>query len=120
MTTPDPRDADRCARALASLRGLSVGDALGSRFAAPAHYPSLKRRELPPGPWRWTDDTEMACSVVAVLTAHHRVDQDALARSFADHHDASRDYGPAVDRLLRLIREGGAWRELAAALFNGH
>ena len=61
----------------------------------------------------------MACSVLAVLAAHGRIDQDALARSFAEHHDFDRGYGPAVNRLLRLVREGGDWRELAAALFNG-
>ncbi|OIJ64688.1 ADP-ribosylglycohydrolase family protein [Streptomyces mangrovisoli] len=109
----------RLERALASLRGLAVGDALGSQFFVPAHYPLLKRRELPQGPWQWTDDTEMACSVVAVLAAHHRIDQDALALSFAHHHDFDRGYGPAVNRLLRLVREGGDWRELSAALFNG-
>ncbi|MFI2411685.1 ADP-ribosylglycohydrolase family protein [Streptomyces sp. NPDC018947] len=106
-------------RALSSLRGLSVGDALGSQFFVPDNYPLLKRRELPPGTWQWTDDTEMAASVVTVLAAHHRIDQDALARSFAEHHDFDRGYGPAVNRLLRLVREGGDWRELAAALFNG-
>ncbi|AZM75102.1 ADP-ribosylglycohydrolase family protein [Streptomyces sp. KPB2] len=106
-------------RALSSLRGLSVGDALGSQFFVPANYPLLGRRELPPGTWQWTDDTEMACSVVSVLAAHHRIDQDALALSFAHHHDFDRGYGPAVNRLLRLVREGGDWRELAAALFNG-
>jgi ADP-ribosylglycohydrolase len=61
----------------------------------------------------------MACSVVAVLAAHHRIDQDALAHSFAHHHDFDRGYGPAVNRLLCLVREGGDWRELAAALFDG-
>ncbi|MGW2649222.1 ADP-ribosylglycohydrolase family protein [Streptomyces sp. NPDC001393] len=109
----------RLERALTSLRGLAVGDALGSQFFVPANYPLLKRRELPAGPWQWTDDTEMACSVVAVLAAHGRIDQDALARSFAEHHDFDRGYGPAVNRLLRLVREGEDWRELAAALFNG-
>lgn len=109
----------RLDRALSSLRGLSVGDALGSQFFVPANYPLLGRRELPPGTWQWTDDTEMACSVVSVLAAHHRIDQDALAHSFAHHHDFDRGYGPAVNRLLRLVREGGDWRELAAALFNG-
>ncbi|WP_434597509.1 ADP-ribosylglycohydrolase family protein [Streptomyces sp. A5-4] len=109
----------RFERALASLHGLSLGDALGSQFFVPANYPLLKRRELPPGPWQWTDDTEMACSVLAVLAAHRRVDQDALARSFAEHHDFDRGYGPAVNRMLRLIREGGDWRELAAGLFQG-
>src|ERR1051325_2522636 len=94
----------RLERALASLRGLSVGDALGSQFFVPANYPFLKRRELPPAPWQWTDDTEMGCSVLAVLGEHRRTDQDALARSFAGRHDFDRGYGPAVNRMLRLVR----------------
>ncbi|MEU0725545.1 ADP-ribosylglycohydrolase family protein [Streptomyces sp. NPDC006140] len=118
MTADSSLDA-RLDRALAALRGLSVGDSLGSQYFVPVNYPLLKRREVPSGPWQWTDDTEMACSVVAVLAAHHRIDQDALARSLAEHHDVDRGYGPAVNRLLRLVREGGDWRELAAGLFNG-
>ncbi|MFB8142481.1 ADP-ribosylglycohydrolase family protein [Streptomyces parvus] len=117
--TADSASARRFERALASLRGLSVGDALGSQFFVPANYPLLKQRALPPGPWQWTDDTEMACSVLAVLAEHGRVDQDALAHSFAEHHDFDRGYGPAVNRLLRLVREGGDWRELSSALFKG-
>ncbi len=109
----------RLGRALASLRGLAVGDALGSQYFVPENYPLLKRREVPEGPWQWTDDTEMACSVAAVLASHGRIDQDALAQSFAHHHDFDRGYGPAVNRMLRLIREGGDWRELAAGLFKG-
>ncbi|WP_327698109.1 ADP-ribosylglycohydrolase family protein [Streptomyces sp. NBC_00459] len=118
-SSPQSSPHERLARALASLRGLAVGDALGSQFFVPVNHPLLKLRELPPGPWQWTDDTEMACSVVAVLAAHQRIDQDALARSFAQHHDFDRGYGPAVNRLLRLVREGGDWRELSSALFNG-
>ncbi|MEW2613316.1 ADP-ribosylglycohydrolase family protein [Streptomyces sp. NPDC047880] len=118
MTADSSPDA-RLERTLACLRGLSVGDALGSQYFVPVNYPLLKRREVPSGLWQWTDDTEMAGSVVAVLAAHHRIDQDALALSFAEHHDFDRGYGPAVNRLLRLVREGGDWRELAAALFNG-
>ncbi|MDN0197538.1 ADP-ribosylglycohydrolase family protein [Streptomyces sp. S.PNR 29] len=117
--TADSSPDGRLERALASLRGLSVGDALGSQFFVPVNYPLLKHRTVPAGPWQWTDDTEMACSVVAVLAAHQRIDQDALARSFAVHHDFDRGYGPAVGRLLRLVREGEDWRELAAALFKG-
>ncbi|MFC4467473.1 ADP-ribosylglycohydrolase family protein [Streptomyces xiangluensis] len=117
--TADSSPDGRLARTLASLGGLAVGDALGSQFFVPENYPLLKRRALPAGPWQWTDDTEMACSVVAVLAAHRRIDQDELARSFAEHHDFDRGYGPAVNRLLRLIREGGDWRELASALFSG-
>ncbi|MEE4545528.1 ADP-ribosylglycohydrolase family protein [Streptomyces sp. V4-01] len=116
----DSARAGRLDRAMASLRGLAVGDALGSQFFVPANYDALLSGALPPGPWQWTDDTEMACSVLAVLAAHDRVDQDALAMSFAVHHDFDRGYGPAVNRMLRQIRQEGAdWRELAAALFNG-
>ncbi|MFE7424522.1 ADP-ribosylglycohydrolase family protein [Streptomyces sp. NPDC057545] len=119
MTTASSSSDQRFERALASLRGLAVGDALGSQFFVPVNYPLLKQGGLPPGPWQWTDDTEMAASVVAVLVTHGRIDQDALARSFAEHHDFDRGYGPAVNRLLRLVREGGDWRELASALFQG-
>lgn len=117
--TIDSSPDRRLDRALSSLRGLSVGDALGSQFFVPVNYPLLKRRAVPDGVWQWTDDTEMACSVVAVLAAHGRIDQDALARSFAEHHDFDRGYGPAVNRLLRQVREGGDWRTLASALFKG-
>ncbi|NED87385.1 ADP-ribosylglycohydrolase family protein, partial [Streptomyces sp. SID11233] len=44
---------------------------------------------------------------------------DALARSFARHHDFDRGYGPGANRLLRLVREGGDWRELSTGLFRG-
>ncbi|MGH3312921.1 MAG: ADP-ribosylglycohydrolase family protein [Streptomyces sp.] len=107
-------------RALASLHGLRVGDALGAQFSLPGNRPLLRQRRLPAGPWRWTDDTEMACSMVAVLDAHRGVEQDALAAAFAEHHDDQREYGPAVHRMLRQIRQEGAdWRELAGALFDG-
>ncbi|MFZ3560328.1 MULTISPECIES: ADP-ribosylglycohydrolase family protein [unclassified Streptomyces] len=117
--TADSSPDGRLNRALSSLRGLSVGDALGSQFFVPANYPLLKTRALPDGTWQWTDDTEMAASVVAVLAAHERVDQDELARSFAERQDVDRGYGPAVNRLLQQVREGDDWRTLASALFNG-
>ncbi|MFI6514873.1 ADP-ribosylglycohydrolase family protein [Spirillospora sp. NPDC050679] len=111
--------ADRRERALASLHGLAVGDALGSQFFVPANRAAFETRSLPPGPWQWTDDTEMACSVHVVLTAHGRIDQDALAAAFARHHDFDRGYGPSTNRLLRLVREGGDWRALSREAFDG-
>lgn len=112
--------SDRRSRAVASLQGLAVGDALGACFFAAQNLSALEGRSLPAGPWWWTDDTEMACSVFAVLDRHGRVDQDALAASFAAHHDSRRDYGPSVNRMLHLIRqEGGDWRTLAAESWEG-
>ncbi|MEV0388906.1 ADP-ribosylglycohydrolase family protein [Nonomuraea sp. NPDC050643] len=111
--------ADSLARATASLHGLLVGDALGSQFYVPANRQALTERALPPGPWQWTDDTEMACSVHRVLAGHDGIDQDSLAAGFAAHHDFDRGYGPATGRMLRLIRQGGDWRALASELFDG-
>ena len=107
-------------RAVASLRGLAVGDAVGACYFIPLNQPLLTDRHLPPDPWYWTDDTEMACSVLAILRDHGRVDQEALARSFAAHHDFDRGYGAGVNRMLRLIRQEGAdWREQAEGMFDG-
>ncbi|MEV1204402.1 ADP-ribosylglycohydrolase family protein [Microbispora rosea] len=112
--------SDPLTRATASLYGLALGDALGSQFFVPANREALTTRTLPPGPWQWTDDTEMACSVYRLLADRGLVDQDALAASFAAHHDFDRGYGPATGRMLRLVREGGDWRALASGLFDGN
>ncbi|MGW9207873.1 ADP-ribosylglycohydrolase family protein [Embleya sp. NPDC055664] len=105
--------------ALASLRGLALGDALGAQFFVPDNLPHLADRRLPAGEWPWTDDTEMACVLHAELTRRGRVDQDALARAFAVRHDFDRGYGPSTNRMLRLVRQGGDWRTLAAEPFDG-
>jgi len=111
---------ERLSRAAASLRGLAVGDALGACFFVPSNRSALTRRELPPEPWLWTDDTEMACSVFAIFARDGHIDQDSLAASFAAHHDFDRGYGPGVNRMLRLIRQEGAhWRRLASEAFDG-
>ncbi|MFE5582245.1 ADP-ribosylglycohydrolase family protein [Kitasatospora sp. NPDC056531] len=106
--------------ALDALNGLSVGDALGAQFFVPetarAHHAS---RTEPPGPWPWTDDTEMACSVYAAHRERGTIDTFDLTHAFARRHDFDRGYGPAANRLLRLIREGGDARALAAELFDG-
>ncbi|WTL66391.1 ADP-ribosylglycohydrolase family protein [Streptosporangium sp. NBC_01495] len=112
--SPDP-----LARATASLHGLALGDAFGSQFFVPANRHALSDHLLPPAPWQWTDDTEMACSVYRVLADHGVIDQDRLAAGFATRHDFDRGYGPATNRMLRLVREGGDWRTLSTELFDG-
>jgi ADP-ribosylglycohydrolase len=61
----------------------------------------------------------MACSIYRVLADHGDIDQDKLATSFAARHDFGRGYGPATNRILRLLREGGDWRTLSVEPFNG-
>ncbi|WP_067714116.1 ADP-ribosylglycohydrolase family protein [Nocardia yamanashiensis] len=111
---------DARSRAYASLQGLALGDAFGSCYEDAMNQPALRERRVLPGPWLWTDDTQMACSIFAVLAEHGRIDQDALAGSFAQHYDIYRLYGPGTSRILRLIRQKGYhWRELAQQARGG-
>ncbi len=111
---------DRVGLMLDSLDGLSVGDALGAQFFIMGRSLSGLRSGTPPlGRWDWTDDTEMACSVVAELHQHQQVDQDRLAARFARRFSPERDYGHATVTTLRRIRDGKPWRETAGAAFEG-
>jgi ADP-ribosylglycohydrolase len=108
----------RLALALASLAGLSVGDALGAQsFVAPVDFAAL-----PPPAWPWTDDTEEACCLVAALAsaeAERDFDRDRFADLLGRHHDPYRGYGPGAVVMLRQIREGLPWPIAAAAAFDG-
>ncbi len=110
----------RLALARDSLAGLSVGDALGSQFFVPGRHPGdLAAGRLPAPPWSWTDDTEMACSVVAALGEAGRVERDSLALAFAERCEPYRGYGPGAVTVLRLIRTGTPWPVAAASAFDG-
>lgn len=117
----DLRD-ERKTRALLSLAGLSVGDAFGECFLHLSRSSAARliaHHSLPQPPWRYTDDTQMALSIVQILIQNGRIDQDLLARSFAERYDPSRGYGWAMHGLLRRIRDGEAWHALASQLFGG-
>ena len=103
-------------RARASLLGCAIGDALGDQLANPA---DARARRLPPPPWRWTDDTEMACSVWHVLDTYGHLEPAALADSFVRRHDVDRGYGAGVAAMLRDARRGANLRALAAQAFGG-
>lgn len=111
----------RLARARVSLEGLSVGDAFGDRFFVhPGSVHSLvDAHALPASPWAFSDDTQMALSVVVILRNCGAIDQDRLAQSFGRHYDISRGYGPAMHGLLRDIRSQQPWSRAARALFGG-
>jgi len=107
-------------RALRSLDGLSVGDAFGELFFfLPPEYAGWD--DLPAEQWRWTDDTHMALSIVEVLKKHGRIDQDALARSFARRYmeQPNRGYAGGARRLLVQIATGSDWRDASPKLFGG-
>jgi ADP-ribosylglycohydrolase len=113
-----------------SLLGLAVGDAYGASAdpasadpagpAGPAPAGPAGRAPAAAGPWRWTDDTEMACSVVRVLAEHGRIDPEVLGASFVEHYDESRDYGPGVDGMIREVgRRRTTLPVLAREVFGG-
>jgi ADP-ribosylglycohydrolase len=108
------------ARARQSLDGLSVGDAFGERMFSILWLPEHPA-SLPPGPWKWTDDTHMALSIVEVLETFGRIDQDALASAFARRfvEEPKRGYGGGAIRLLMDLHAGTPWRIAAPALFGG-
>lgn len=114
-------DDQRLARARCSLEGLSVGDALGGffEFAGSHAVKRIAARALPQPPWHYTDDTMMALSIVAVLRLSGAIDQDLLARSFAERYERARGYGPATRAVLARIRQGEHWRDAALSLFGG-
>ncbi|GAA1547185.1 ADP-ribosylglycohydrolase family protein [Dactylosporangium maewongense] len=105
--------------ALDSLTGLSVGDALAAPFEMHPPLPAGAGFAPPPAPWRWTDDTEMACTLLEGLRRDDRVDQDWLAGAFAQRWSRDRGYGRGARSLLTSIDEGVPWRVAAGALFAG-
>jgi len=106
-------------RALLSLEGLSIGDAFGQCFFQTNADAGRPARALPDAPWYYTDDTEMSLSVVSILARFGRIEQDALAISFAHRYSYDRAYGPSMHRVLERIRRGEDWRDVARDSFGG-
>lgn len=81
-------------RAQQSLDGLSLGNEFGELcFARPGWMDKGAPTELPAGPWRWTDDTHMALSIVETLQQHRQINQDCLAAAFVQRYQADSDRG---------------------------
>jgi ADP-ribosylglycohydrolase len=111
---------DALANAIRSLEGLSVGDAFGELFFQLSPYLTASA-DLPAGTWQWTDDTQMAVSIVEVLATYGHIEQDALARAFARRFiaDPDRGYAGGAMRLLTQVANGADWREISPRLFGG-
>jgi ADP-ribosylglycohydrolase len=117
-----PDHSERMQRALLSLEGLAIGDAVGEMLVH-RHTDAARiiERGLPAGPWFHTDDTEMALSIVEVLRLYGHVYQDALARRFAwrFEREPDRGYGSMTRAQLNEVIRGGDWRQGAASAFGG-
>jgi ADP-ribosylglycohydrolase len=112
---------DALSRAWLSLDGLSVGDAFGERFFGPPNevWQRISRRDLPDAPWTYTDDTEMALSIVEILQECGSIDQDLLATRFANRMQANRGYGRGAYTVLCGVKQGLDWRLLTRIGFRG-
>ena len=99
------------------LDGLALGDSVGCALrVAPTSDPSFDG-----SPWVYTDDTEMAISIVEVLASHGRIVQDELAQKFAARFAANPDrgYGAVSYWILSRIGAGDDWRTVAAEPYGG-
>ncbi len=113
-------EATRLGYATDSVTGLSVGDALGAQyFMVGRKVEDLLAGVVPPPVWEWTDDTEMACSLVWMLAESGRVEQDRLAEAFAERCEPNRGYGAGAFVILHEIRQGTPWRASAGDVFDG-
>lgn len=120
---PDSR-VQRQALAERSLQGLAVGDAFGERFFGPSErmLERISRREVPPGPWRWTDDTAQARRVLQCLAQRDRVDGDELARALLEEYrkEPGRGYGAGMHAFMAELQRRVPWRRATRAAFDGN
>src|SRR5579884_2550114 len=110
---------EREQRALLTLDGLAVGDAFGEQFFGTGVV-RVATRELPPMPWRWTDDTAMALGIMEELLRVGHIEKDALARVFARrwHEEPARGYGATSYRILEAIHHGAPWWTVSRNAFG--
>lgn len=111
-------------RARLALRGLAVGDAFGETLFGEPHAIArrvAKRLIATVRPWRWTDDTAMALSVVDILARCQTIEQDQLMAAFVERWAAepNRGYGQGAFTILTRVSYGAPWRREAQRLFNG-
>jgi ADP-ribosylglycohydrolase len=108
----------KAGKVLGAVLGLALGDALGAPyeggFLERALWRLLGRTG---GKQRWTDDTQMTLDVLDSLAANGSIDQDDLARRFAQSYRWSRGYGPGAARVLKRIRRGQPWAEACRAVY---
>ncbi len=119
-----PTDHDqRMRRMLLSFDGLSVGDGFGETFFTSGEIINrrIQHREPPPPPWIVTDDSMMALSIVRCLKHRGCIEQDALARAFAEEYtrDPRRGYGGMARQILFSISKGMSWKAVAPQAFGG-
>jgi poly(ADP-ribose) glycohydrolase ARH3 len=103
------------------LLGLALGDAFGAPHGGGPFHRLLWRfiGRTADGECRWTDETQMTLDLVASLVAHDGLDEDDLARRFAESHRWSRGYEPSTSKTIERILAGDRWQTAAHAAQSG-
>lgn len=114
---------DRIKYAKRALDGIALGDCFGQSYFMPDEIAceKIKKREILNEPWYFTDDTVMAIGIYRTLEIYGTINQDALASIFAKNYalDWHRGYGGTAHSILRSIKEGQHWQDVASAAFDG-
>ena len=114
---------DRIKYAKCALDGIALGDCFGQTFFMPDEIARqrIKNRKIVNEPWHFTDDTVMDIGIYRILEKYGAINQDELARVFAENYslDWHRGYGGTAHSILRSIGEGQDWRKVASEVFDG-
>ncbi|XZF15232.1 ADP-ribosylglycohydrolase family protein [Chitinophagaceae bacterium MMS25-I14] len=106
-----------------SLTGLSVGDAFGESFFGDKDIivNHIQNRIIPTTQWQFTDDTIMSAAIYKNLEQYETIDQDVLAKQFAENYskDPYRGYGGTAHKILRDIGSGVHWKRASSNAFDG-
>ena len=109
---------------LNQFQGCLIGLALGDAMCAPFEGGVIERKlwkvigTTKNNKIRYTDDTQMTMDVASSLIQHQGINQDALAKKFAESYQWSRGYGPTAAKLLKGIKRGKDWRKLNKKYFK--
>ncbi len=104
------------------MLGLLLGDAIGSRFndMAPDDIPPLDidyiRRHPPTN---YTDDTQMAISVLEEMIQNGSIDQYSIRERFLRRFSPWRGYGGGMLEVIERWRDGESIDVTASSLYNG-
>ena len=118
-----PRTALYSEDKLAGLMyGMVIGDSLGARFneKEPDEIPLLDNDYLLAHPPKnYTDDTQMAISVLEEMIEHGEIDQGSLRKRMLNRFTPWRGYGGGMLEVIERWRGGESIASTASSLYNG-
>ncbi len=104
------------------MLGMLLGDAIGSRFndKNPDDIPLLDATFLDTHPPKfYTDDTQMALSVLEEMVENGQIDQASLQQRILKRFTPWREYGGGMLEVIERWRSGALIAETASSLYNG-